>query len=98
MCIRDSLDAFPDLAMRAREAPRVRDHADLASRLRGLYHVLGVLKAERHRDLDLHVLALRQRHDRLIVMLIAGRRQNYGIDAGTVNAGLEVRGLSLIHI
>jgi hypothetical protein len=69
------LDALADLAMRAREAAGVRHHADLAGRFRRLHHVLGVSEAERHRDLDLHVLALRQREERLVVVLVARRRQ-----------------------
>ena len=85
-------DAAPDLAVRAREAACVGDHAHLAGRLRRLDHVLGVGEAERHGDLDLDVLALRQRHDRLIVMLVARRRQDHRIDARTVDACLEVRG------
>ena len=85
------LDASPDLAMRAREAPRVRDHADLAGLLRGSEHVLRVGQIEAHRDLDLDVLALRQRQDRLIVVLVARRRQDDRVDAGPVDARLEVR-------
>jgi len=86
------LDALADLAMRARKAAGVRHHADLAGRFRRLHHVLGVSEAERHRDLDLDVLAHGERQERLVRMLIGGCRQNDGINSRTIDAGLQVSG------
>ena len=77
------------LAMRAREAARVRDHADLAGLPRRRQHVLGVGQVQAHRNLDLDVLALRERQDRLVVVLVARRRQDHRVHAGPIDARLE---------
>ena len=53
-------------------------------------HPLRVGQVERHRDLDLHVLALRQRQQRLVAMLVAGRGQNHGVHARAIDARLEI--------
>ena len=60
------LDPAADFAVRRRKAPRVRDHADPARRAGRVGNALGIRQVEAHRNLDLHVLALRQREHGLV--------------------------------
>jgi hypothetical protein len=89
---RTLLDAAPDLAVGIGEAARVRDHQHRPRLLLRIQHLLRVRQSERHRDFYLNVLALREREHRLLTMLIARRRQNDRVDAGTVDALFQVRG------
>jgi hypothetical protein len=84
------LDALPNLAVRRGEPPGMRDHQRLARPFRRVEHLLRVGQVERHRDLDLHVLALGEGHQRLRAVLVAGSRQDHRVDAGPVDARLQV--------
>ncbi len=84
------LNAAPNLPMRIRKPARVRHHQRFPGLFGLVEHVLRVGQVQRHGNFDLHVLALAQRHHRLIVMLVARGREDDRVHAGTVDALLEV--------